>query len=380
MKLQWVPFLLLVLGLSSAHAEIGVTANEISIGMVNAQSGASASLGQELKRGSMVYIDKVNKAGGINGRKIKIVSYDDQYDPKLTAEFTEKAIENDKVFALFDFVGTPTGAAAVPLIGKANVPLVGMFTGAQAFRIPVNSNIFHIRGSYWDETELMVNRLTEDLKITEVGSLAQDDAFGVAVRSGIERALTMKHLKLSGNALMPRNSDKVEAGVNDILKSKPKAIILTGAYLNCGTATKMLRQKGFTGPIFNVSFVGTAKYIEEAGAAGEGTYITQVMPSYMNTSVPLVSHYQADMKTAGHHDFNYGSLEGYANAIVLVEALKQAGKDLTRDNFRQAFMKLKGYDIGGFKLNYTPENHTGIKNIFLTKVSGGKPVEVTSLN
>ena len=123
-----------LLAAAEAVAENGVTDKEITLGMVNAQTGASASLGQELKTGSMVYIEKINKAGGVHGRMIKVNVYDDQYDPKLTAEMVTKAIDQDKVFALFDTVGTPTGAAAVPLIGKANIPLVGMFTGAQAFR------------------------------------------------------------------------------------------------------------------------------------------------------------------------------------------------------------------------------------------------------
>jgi branched-chain amino acid transport system substrate-binding protein len=377
MKAFWS--LLLLFTTHSAFAAEGITDKEVKIGMVNAQSGPSAGLGQELKKGSMAYIDKINKKGGVNGRKIEIVTYDDQYEPKNTAEQVTKAIEQDKVFALFDFVGTPTGAAAVPIIGKNNVPLVGMFTGAQAFRTPVNKNIFHIRGSYWDEAEHMVKRLIQDMKITEIGSLAQDDAFGVAVRSGVERALAMNKLKLAGNAVMPRNSEDVKDGVEGVLKDNPKAIILTGSYVNCSAATKMLREKGFKGPIFNVSFVGTKKFIEAAGPAGEGTYITQVMPSYMDGKIKLVSEYQKDMKASGHTDYDYGSLEGYANAIVLVEALKLAGKTPTRDSFRKAFYSMKNFDIGGFKIKYSPDDHAGMKNIYLTKIEGGKPVQVTKL-
>lgn len=377
MKVSKFLSLVLIFGLSfAANAEDGVTDKEIKIGMVNAQSGPSASLGLELKKGSMLYIDKINKEGGVNGRKINIVVYDDQYEGKVTAEMVTKAIDTDKVFALFDFVGTPTGAAAVPILSKAGVPLVGMFTGAQAFRSPVNKNIFHIRGSYWDEAETMVKRLIEDLGVKEIGSLAQDDAFGVAVRSGVERALATRNLKLVGNALMPRNSEKVEQGVEDIMKAAPKAIVMTGSYVNCGAATKLLRSKGYKGEIFNVSFVGTAKFIETAGEAGEGTYITQVMPSYLDNKVELVKNYQADMKS----DFTYGSLEGYANAIVLVEALKKAGKNLTRDSFKNAFYGMKGFDIGGFKLNYTPDDHVGMKDIFLTKVTKGQPVQVEKLS
>ena len=254
-----------------------------------------------------------------------------------------------------------------------------MFTGAQAFRSPVNKNIFHIRGGYWDETETMVKHCVEDAKITEIGSLAQDDAFGTAVRSGVERALAAKNLKLAGNSTMPRNSEDVDKGVEEVLKGNPKAIILTGSYVNSAAATKKLRAKGFKGPVFNVSFVGTQKFIEAVGAAGDGTYFTQVMPSYLDSSIPLVAAYQKDMAAAGIKDFNYGSLEGYVNAIVLVEALKQTGKNLTRESFRNAFYKIKDFDIGGIKVSYTATDHVGMKKIYLSKVSGGKPVQVDKL-
>lgn len=363
-----------------AHAEDGITKTSIKVGMSNALSGPSAGLGTEMKAGAAAYFAKINKAGGINGRKIELISLDDQYEPEMVIKTTNKLINEEKVFTLFGYVGTPTGKAAVPILSQAEVPLVGMFTGAEAFRQPVNKQIFHIRASYWDETEKMVKHLIDDLGIKEIGSLAQDDAFGVAVRSGIERALAKRNLKLHGNSLMKRNSEDVVAGLDEIIQQKPKAVILTGSYANCAAVVKKAAEKGFKTIFLNVSFVGTKNFIESAGAAAEGTYITQVMPLYSDTSIPLIKDYQKDMKAAGTTDFSYGTVEGYTSALVLGEALKLAGKEPTRESFRSSFYKLKNFDIGGLKVTYSPTDHGGLKEVFLTKVVKGKPVQVKKMS
>src|SRR5437762_3309514 len=110
--------LLFVAMASGVHAEEGVTQSEIVIGMSNALSGPAAGLGTGVKTGALAYINKVNTAGGVNGRKIKLVSYDDGYEPDQAAAMTNKLIEQDKVFALFGYVGTPTSTAVLPAASK----------------------------------------------------------------------------------------------------------------------------------------------------------------------------------------------------------------------------------------------------------------------
>lgn len=364
---------------TDSFAENGVTTASIRIGMINAQSGPSASLGLELKEGSMAYIDKINKAGGIYGRKLEIITYDDQYESNIAHEMGIKAIEQDKVFCLFDSVGTPTGVAMMPAVKKAGIPLIGMFTGAEIFRTPVISNVFHIRSSYEAETEVMVSHLLEDKKITEIGSLAQQDAFGDAVRSGVQKALHKRNLKLSGSTLMSRNSENVKNSVVELMKSNPKAIIMAGSYVNCGSATKLLKELGYKGIVLNVSFVGTTGFIKTAGASAEGTYITQVMPSYFDRKIPLVKQYKSDLLAAGGSELGYGSLEGYVNAIVMVEAFKRAGKDLTREALIHSLNSMKHFDVGGLNISYTENDHVGLKKVFLTKIIDGKSVTVNQI-
>src|SRR6185295_9598145 len=114
-----------------ALAEDGVTDKEIHIGMANALSGPASGLGLDLKAGAAAFLAKLNAAGGVNGRKIVLVSKDDGYEPEKAAAATKALIEQDKVFALFGYVGTPTSAAAVPLAARAGVPYLFPFTGAE---------------------------------------------------------------------------------------------------------------------------------------------------------------------------------------------------------------------------------------------------------
>src|SRR5262245_12783116 len=105
-----------------AGAENGVTDKEVVIGMCNVSSGPAAALGTGIRRGSMAYFAKVNAAGGINGRKIRVIAYDDGYEPKNTVAQTRKLVNEDKVFALFGYVGTPTSTAVMPIIAEARIP------------------------------------------------------------------------------------------------------------------------------------------------------------------------------------------------------------------------------------------------------------------
>jgi ABC-type branched-subunit amino acid transport system substrate-binding protein len=142
-----------------------VTEKEILVGMSNGQTGPTSELGNNMKAGATVYFNKVNAAGGIGGRKIKLIVRDDNYQPPLTIANTKKFIEEDKVFALFGYIGSPNSAAIVPTVTRAGVPYLFPLTGAEVIRNPVNKFIFNVRASYADEVELMVERLTQDLHI-----------------------------------------------------------------------------------------------------------------------------------------------------------------------------------------------------------------------
>lgn len=366
--------LAMALGAEVANAE-GVTDTEIKLGMSNALSGASAALGTGMKSGATAFFTKFNAGGGVEGRKINLVSYDDTYEPAKAVENTKKLIETDKVFALFGYVGTPTSTAVLPLAGKNKVPYFAPFSGAEFLRNPVNPIVYNIRSSYFDETEAQVEFLTKKLSLKKIGIFMQDDAYGAAGESGLLRALKKRNLQIVGKGKYARNTVDVASGVKELKTAAPEAIVMVGSYKACAEFVKQAKAAGIKAVFLNLSFVGTSAFISEVGSDGEGVYITQVVPSPWDTSIPVVKEYQADMKAQGASSYDYTSLEGYVAAKAFGEALKGAGKNLTVDSLLSSLNGMN-IDLGGFSVRFSPTDHAGSKKVWLTIVKGGKAESV----
>jgi branched-chain amino acid transport system substrate-binding protein len=360
---------------AAAAQEQGVTAESISIGMVNALTGPASALGTGVKEGALAYFNKVNAGGGVNGRTIKLISYDDGYEPKRTVAATDKLLAQDKVFALFGYVGTPTSTAVIPLIQQEKIIYWAPFTGAEFLRNPVSKYIFNVRGSYFDEAETQVAYLTEKLGKKKIGLFVQNDAYGLAVKGGVLKALKKRSMGLTGEGTYERNTENIDAGLATLKAANPEAVIMVGTYKAMAAFIKKAKADGFNPAFLNVSFVGTAALVKElAGAgAGDGVIITQVMPSPHDTSLALVRQYQRDMRAAGRSELDYTDLEGYVDAVVFVGVLKKAGPDLTRESFVKAAESLNE-NSGGLSFSFSPDNHQALSKIYLTKISGNKVV------
>ena len=358
----------------SAHAaEVGVTDSEIRIGQFAAQTGPAAELGKRMQLGIQAHFTAVNAAGGINGRKLTLVSRDDGYEPEKAAAAVKALIEEDKVFALIGSVGTPTTLAAVPAINAAGIPLIGPFTGAQALREPFNRNIFHVRASYFDETERIVQHLTT-IGIKKIAVFYQNDTYGKAGLEGVTRALTKRALKPLAAVTVERNSVDVAEALAEILKANPEAVIQISAYKSCAALIKQARAKSYGGQFFNVSFVGSKALADELGEASAGVSISQVMPFPYIASSAVVREYQERMTQAGNKDYDFSSMEGFLAAKVLTEGLRRAGgKNLSREGFITALETLRDFSMGGFTVNYSAKNHEGSRYTDLTTIGrGGK--------
>lgn len=377
MKLRMGVFgIALLLSAQFCWAEDGIKEKEILIGMSNALSGPASALGLGMKAGATVYFDKINAGGGIQGRKIKLLSYDDGYEPERAIANTRKLIDEDKVFALFGYVGTPTSSAVMPIFTKAAVPYIAPFTGAEIFRNPVNKYLFNIRGSYFDETEVMVERLVQDLHYQRIGVFVQADAFGDAGRAGVVRALRKRNMTLVGDSKFARNTVEVDEALEALVKANPEAVIMVGPYKPCAAFIKKAKARGFAPKFLNVSFVGTDALIEELGKDGDGIIVTQVMPNPGDSSEVIIKQYLSDIKAAGGEP-NFVSLEGYVGAKIMVDVLRKTAP-LTRNAFLSAFEKLTSSE-GGLNVAFSQSNHQGLQQIFLTKIEKGKAMTILKL-
>ncbi len=365
--------LLATFSLGIHAAEVGVTESEIRIGQFAAQTGPAAELGKRIQLGILAHFNFINAAGGVNGRKLTLVSRDDGYEPEKAAAAVKSLIEEEKVFALIGSVGTPTTLAAVPAINAAGIPLIGPFTGAQALREPFNRNLFHVRASYYDETERIVQHLST-VGIKKIAVFYQNDSYGKAGLEGVMRALGKRNLTPTATVTVERNSLDVAGPLAEIIKASPEAVIQISAYKSCAALIKQARAKSYGGQFFNVSFVGSKALAEELGDASAGVSISQVVPFPYIPSSAIVREYQQRMTEAGNKDFDFSSMEGFLAAKVLTEGLRRAGsKNLSRESFTSALESLHDYNMGGFTVNYSAKSHEGSRYTDMTIVGrGGK--------
>jgi len=350
---------------ASSHADDGVTANRIILGQAAVFSGPAAQLGIQMRNGIKTYLDYVNARGGVHGRRIELVSEDDRYEPSVAPAASRKLIEQHRVFALMGYVGTPTGAAHLPVTTQAKVPLVGMFTGAEILRVPMNRYVFHVRASYYDETEKIVEQVVSTGG-KRISVFYQADAYGEAGRKGTEIALSKRGMKIHSNGTVERNTVKVEDAVKAISASEPDAVVMVSAYTSCAEFIKQMKKAGSGATFYNVSFVGSKALADALGVDGSGVAISQVVPFPWSTSVPVVKEYQQLAKKAGHADYNFSAMEGFLTAKVMVEGLKRAGKNPTREGLVDALEKMQDVDLGGFYVSYSPNNHAGSSFVDLT--------------
>ncbi|SDD78815.1 amino acid/amide ABC transporter substrate-binding protein, HAAT family [Cupriavidus sp. YR651] len=358
---------------NTTAGEVGVTADTILLGQSAALTGSTSVLGKQMNAGARIYFDYVNSQGGVFGRKIELKALDDMYEPDEAVKNTRKLIEEDRVFALFGYVGTPTSQAAVPLANQARVPFFAPFTGAQSLREPRSRYVFHVRAGYDEETAAIIRQIrTTGLK--RVAVVYNDDAYGKAGIAGIEHAIKSlpadSGVQLVAQESVIRNTVEIGDAMQTAMKAKPDAIVLISAYRTVGAFVKEALRRGYSGQFYNVSFVGTQALAKEVGPQGSGVIISQVMPHPGNATLPVVREYLRLLQATGkQNDFDYASIEGFIAAKAFVEGLRRAGRDLTRDKFVTAMESMRNVDLGGFIIQFSPDNHVGSKFVEMTIIN-----------
>ena len=361
-----------------AHAEPGVFEDRIVFGQSAAFEGPAAALGLGMREGILAAFNEANAGGGINGLRLELVSYDDGYEPDKAIANTKRLIDGDGVFGLVGEVGTPTSNAVQPIATEAGVPFIGPFTGAGFLRDPSLINVINIRGSYDQETEAWIEHLTTDLGVSRIAILYQDDTFGRAGLSGVQKAMEKRGMKLVAEGTYERNTIAVKTALLEIRKADPEAIVMVGAYKPCAEFIKLAHRLKLD-PIFvNISFVGSNALAKELGEDGKGVVVTQVVPFPEDTSLPLVAQYQEALKAENADaEIGFVSLEGYMVGRLVVEALKKLEGPVTREKLLSTIKEVGTFDLGGVTLSYGPDDNQGMDQVFLTVIQADgsfKPV------
>jgi len=364
----------LAAGAAGAAASLSLPAlsqndRSIVLGQSAALSGPAAQLGIQMNSGARIYFDRLNAEGGVNGRSVQLRALDDGYEPDRCRANTEALIQRDGAFALFGYVGTPTSLAALPLVNAANVPFFGAFTGAEALREPLSRWVFHVRASYYDETELIVRQLTS-LGLKRIAVFRQNDSYGQAGLDGVLRALKARNLTPTAVGLVERNSVDVAAAVKAIVTEPPDAVVQISAYKSCAAFVRAARKAGYGGAFHNVSFVGTQALADELGKEALGVVVSQVMPFPFSTTTAISREYLDAVHRAGGGAMpNYSSMEGYVCAKIFTEGLRRAAGS-SREALVAALEGMQRYDAGGYIVGFGPRNHRGSNFVELSMLSG----------
>jgi branched-chain amino acid transport system substrate-binding protein len=348
------------------HAEDGVFKDRILFGQVAALNGPAQALGQGMREGILAAFEEANRSGGVDGRKLELKSIDDSYEPEKTIEATNKAIKEDKVFALLGAVGTPTSKAGQPIATTAKVPFIGPFTGAEFLRSPFNRYVVNVRSSYFQETEAWVEHLTNDLGITRIAILYQDDAFGLAGLAGVKRAMVKRNMSLVAEGTFKRNTTAIKSALLEIMKGQPQAVVTVGPYKPIAEFIKLARQLRLDATFVAISFVGSDSLAQELGNQGSGVIVSQVVPFPGDRSLPLVKSYQAALAAVNSSSKpGFVSIEGYLVGQLVIEALKRIPSDLTRESFLDAIEKAP-FDLGGVTLTFSATQNQGSNQVYFT--------------
>jgi ABC-type branched-subunit amino acid transport system substrate-binding protein len=353
---------------SGAIAENGVSAGRILIGQSASLTGTTAEVGRQMRDGALAYLETVNRLGGINGRKIELITLDDAGQTKVGEANTKKLIEENKVFLLFGYTGRNTSEAALPIIDAANIPFFGAATGGESIHGTFNRNVFNVRASYTLETQALVNYLVSTGQ-TKMGMIYHKDDLKKSNLKMTEDAAAMHKVKLMGSAAVERNSAEVKDAVAVISKLNPDAVICNAAVKPLGDFVRQMRKAGATSQFLSVSFVGSP-IVKELGSEAAGVIMAQVVPLPTKIRIPVVAEYQKALANVDSKaEYSFSGLEGFISAKVLVEGLKRTGKNLTRPKFIRAMEAIHDLDVGDYFVSYSPTNHNGSKYVDITVIN-----------
>jgi ABC-type branched-subunit amino acid transport system substrate-binding protein len=355
----------------------GMTDREIRFGIAAPFSGPNKELGRQMKLGIDAAFNRINDAGGIDGRMLRLVAADDGYEPTRTVEAMRQLYDKDQVFGIIGNVGTPTAAVAVPFALERRMLFFGAFTGSGILRRdPPDRYVFNYRASYAEETDATVRYLVKirRLKPQQIAVFAQQDSYGDSGFQGVAKAFRAMGVNDSTIVRLnyQRNTVDVDDAINQLkLQKNIKAIVMVPGYR---AAAKFIEKTKdlFPGLIYtSVSFVGSTALAEELKLLGpryaNGVIVTQVVPAVSGYSSIVLEYKNALAKYFPGEAADYVSLEGYVAANVLVQGIKRAGPQFDTEKLIDVLENTRNFDLGlGAPLSFGRAEHQASHKVWGT--------------
>ena len=354
-----------------AAANNGVADDVIQLGQSAVFSGPAQDFGIDYRAGLKLSFERVNKAGGVHGRRIDLISHDDAYEPAKTAQNTARLIDQDKVFALTGYVATGNLAAAMPLCEKAGVPMFAPLVGTTSFRTSVNRLLFHVRASYDLELRKIISHLST-LGLNNIAVVYQDSAFGSSNLATCEQLAAEYKVPVVKKLPMAITATDARGVVAELNATAPGAIVMIMAGRMVDVFIRDYRAGAGGVQLYTLSVgitdaKGSAKRLEGKLA---GLVTASIVPPPQSLRVPVVADYQRDRAEFGEKIDSYTMLEGYIVGRVMAEGLRRGGRALTRDSFIAGMESMGRTNFGGFPVEYSAKNHNGSTFVDLEMYTG----------
>ncbi len=343
-------------------------------------TGIIKSWGESVSNGVNAYFSYANDNNLVKNKKIQFLVYDDKYEPELTFENTQKLVYENKVFALFGFVGTPTIKRVLPILYDENIPFFSPFSGASFLRNNKNQNFINFRSSYDQEIDNLINYLYDEKKLNKIAVFYQNDDYGEEGYISLLNLLKNKNLKLVAEGSYKRNTLSINHAFNEIKDAKPEVIFMIGAYKTNSLFIKKAKEnENLKNVIFcNISF-GDAnsmvKELENLNTTSENIIFSQVVPSYTNTSIPVVNEYQNLMKKYyPKEELGFISLEAFLSSKILVNAISRINGEITREKLILTLKTTPNNLLEGIPLEY--KNSQLLNKTFLFEYKNNEFIEI----
>ena len=336
---------------AQAAVEPFISAKHVTFGSSMPLTGPLGASGNEHIMGIQSAFAAVNRAGGINGRELRLITMDDAYVPARSAANVKQMIEENSVLGLISQIGTPNTGAVLPLIEKAGMPLVGPITGSGALRNPQLRNVFHIRPSYGEEVTRMVDQLVR-MGLQNIVFVYLDNPFGKEVLAMGQKALADAQLTAAGSFALAFDGKNAAEVAQKVVDSRAGAVFL--ATTGSGVTDFVISVRGLIG---SLPIVGLSVTYSDLARLGKdralGLAMANVFPNPKSKKYALVRDFNVDMEALKFDAPNGGAVESWVNAKVLIEGVRRAGRDLNRDKLRAALASIRGFEVGELMVNFS---------------------------
>lgn len=361
---------------SQQDAESGVSDDEVVFGAHTDLSGPVAIWGVGSINGARMRMDEVNAAGGVHGRSLRLIAEDTLYQVPRAIQAANKLIHRDKICAMLLAAGTPTNNAVLEEQFSAGVPNLFPVTGARSMAEPFHRLKFTARGIYYDEMRAAVKYFHDQRGAENFCAIYHDTEYGLEILEAVEDQLIDMGLELGAQSAHVPTETEFTGAVLKLRNAGCEVVLMGSVHRDTILILEAARKMGWN----DVAWVGNnaafAQVIaDQESGSGEGYYCFVHLAKLYEDSIEdeRLRAWWDDYVARFGEEPGLSAMEGYRNTDLVIEALRRAGPELTREGLILALESIEDYeDIFGYRVSFSESDHNGVQSSVLTVVENGR--------